>query len=144
MESAKTSLPEVGRPFNPYKLFTGAFIPEAVCKYRGLSPGAKLVYGRLCRYAGKDGRVFPAVPTLSEEIGVTANQGRLYLKELERARFLAVDRKNKHYRKNGSGGTNTYFFRWHQAFNGEHGTPRRPPPRGLLRPMSHAFWRRRR
>ena len=35
----------VGQLFNPYKLFTGIFIPEALAKYRGVSCGAKLVYG---------------------------------------------------------------------------------------------------
>ena len=30
----------VGQPFNPYKRFTGIFIPEPICKYKGLSPAA--------------------------------------------------------------------------------------------------------
>ena len=34
----------IGQRFNPYKRFPGALIPEPVCKYRGLSPGAKLIY----------------------------------------------------------------------------------------------------
>ena len=42
----------VGQAFNPYKFFTGIFIPEQICRYKGLSTGAKLIYGRLCRYAG--------------------------------------------------------------------------------------------
>ena len=32
----------VGQPFNPYKLFTGIFVPEALVRFRGLSSGAKL------------------------------------------------------------------------------------------------------
>jgi hypothetical protein len=36
---------KIGERFNPYKRFPGIHIPEPVCKYRGLSPGAKLVYG---------------------------------------------------------------------------------------------------
>ena len=47
-----------GEPFNPVGLFHGIFIPEAICKYRGLPLGAKMVYGRLCRYAGRDAAVY--------------------------------------------------------------------------------------
>jgi hypothetical protein len=50
----------VGERFNPYQRFPGIFIPEPICMFRGLSPGAKLVYGRLCRYAGENGEVYPA------------------------------------------------------------------------------------
>jgi hypothetical protein len=34
----------IGERFNPYRIFNGIFIPEAICKYRGVSPGSKLVY----------------------------------------------------------------------------------------------------
>ncbi|MGA2592350.1 MAG: helix-turn-helix domain-containing protein [Bryobacteraceae bacterium] len=70
MESPNLTSFQLGEPFNPYGLFHGVFIPEAVCKYHGLSPGAKLIYGRLCRYAGKDGYVYPAVGTLADETGM--------------------------------------------------------------------------
>ena len=46
---------QIGQPFNPFKLFTGIFIPEALVRAKGVSPGAKLTYGRLSRYAGQDG-----------------------------------------------------------------------------------------
>src|ERR1022692_92146 len=54
---------EVGQPFNPFGLFTGIFIPDALVRSTIISPGAKLVYGRLARYAGQDGRCYPAVET---------------------------------------------------------------------------------
>ena len=95
----------VGERFNPHKRFRGIFVLEAICKYRGLSAGAKLVYGRLCRYAGEDGKVFPATETLAEEVGISERQAREYIQELERGKFIEVDRENKHYRKDGSGGT---------------------------------------
>lgn len=119
---------KISERFNPHKRFRGIFVPEAVCKYRGLSPGAKLVYGRLCRYAGKEGKVYPATKTLAEEVGLSERQAREYVQELERGRFIEVDRENKHYRKNGSGGTNTYFFLWHAAFEGDRGAPHKTPP----------------
>ena len=118
----------VGQPFNPYKLYCGSFIPEPISKYRGLSPGAKVIYGRLCRYAGEDGSAFPAVPTLADETGIGETQARGYVKELEQQRFINVDRENRHYRKNGSGGSNGYTFLWHAAYLGDLGSFRKAPP----------------
>ena len=106
----------------------GIFVPEAICKYRGLSAGAQLVYGRLCRYAGEDGKVYRATETLAEEVGISERQARAYIQELERGKFIEVDRENRHYRKDGSGGTNKYFFVWHSAFEGDRGAPRNTPP----------------
>src|ERR1035438_1985453 len=66
-----TTQPLVGQPFNPYKRFAGAFVPEPVCMYRGISPGAKLIYGRLCRYVGKNG------VALDRKSAVSGKRGRL-------------------------------------------------------------------
>jgi hypothetical protein len=118
----------VGHRFNPYRRFPGILIPEPLCQYRGISPGAKLVYGRLCRYAGEKGTVFPSAARLAEEVGMSARQAREYVQELERGKFIEVDRENKHYRKDGGGGTNTYYFLWHKAFEGDRGVPRNSPP----------------
>ena len=118
----------IGQPFNPYKLFNGSFIPEQVCRFRGLSPGAKLIYGRLYRYAGEDGLAYPGTQTLGNETGLGETQARKYVGELERKRFIKVDRENRHYRKDGSGGSNGYVFLWHEAFAGEIGEPRKAPP----------------
>lgn len=117
-----------GEPFNPFGLFNGIFVPEAICKYRGLSLGAKMVYGRLCRYAGRDGHVYPSMPTLASELGIGKTQARTYVHELEREAFIAVDRKHRHYGPSGTGGSNVYVFLWHLAFEGEQGVCRKPAP----------------
>jgi hypothetical protein len=62
---------EVGQPFNPFGLFTGIFVPDALVRSTAISAGAKLTYGRLARYAGQDGNCYPAVPTLASEIGMS-------------------------------------------------------------------------
>jgi hypothetical protein len=126
--SSERAVPTFGQPFNPYKRFPGAQVPEGICRYKGLSPGAKLVYGRLCRYAGEDGAAYPSMSTLAEEVGMGETQAREYVKELEVARFLCVDRENRHYRKDGSGGSNNYVFLWHAAFSGDTGQFRKAPP----------------
>jgi hypothetical protein len=118
----------IGEKFNPYKSFAGIFVPEHICKYRGLSLGAKMIYGRLCRYAGEDGAAYPSVPTVAKELGIGETQARAYLRELEGKRFIEVDRKHRHYSANGIGGSSSYSFLWHAAFNGDLGEKRKAPP----------------
>jgi len=115
---------EIGQTFNPYKLFTGAFIPDPVCKYRGISPGAKVIYGRLCRYAGKNGEAFPAVESLAFEVGISETQARTYLKELKAAEFIKSVVRTDH---EGRQTSNSYQFLWHEAFTGAAGTIRWKP-----------------
>lgn len=67
-------MPKIGQRFNPHRLFTGIFIPDAVYRIKGLSPIAKLLYGRLCKYAGESGEAYPAGTTLAEEIGISERQ----------------------------------------------------------------------
>lgn len=71
------------RYVNPYRLFTGIFIPEALVTVREISPGSKFCYGRLCRYAGQNGQCFPFQSTLAEELGVSDRTIRTYITELE-------------------------------------------------------------
>jgi hypothetical protein len=111
----------IGQPFNPYKLFTGIFIPEALVRYAGLSSTAKLAYGRLARYAGEDGRCFPAVGTLAVEIAVKKRRAQTCLEELEHGGLIR--------REFQSGKASHYVFLWHSIFSGEppmHNTA--PPP----------------
>ena len=87
-----------------------------------------MVYGRFCRYAGRDGTVYPSIPTLAAELGIGKTQARTYVQELEHKHFIAVDRENRHFFPNGSGGSNKYVFLWHVAFDGEEGKSRKTPP----------------
>ena len=79
---------QVGQAFNPFGLFTGIFIPDALVRSMTISAGAKLTYGRLARYAGQDGNCYPAVPTLAAEIGMSTRQTHNYLAELERHKLI--------------------------------------------------------
>ena len=79
---------EVGQPFNPFGLFTGIFVPDALVRSTAISAGAKLAYGRLARYAGQDGKCYPAVHTLASEIGVSERQTQNYLTELEAQKLI--------------------------------------------------------
>lgn len=106
---------QIGQPFNPFRLFTGIFIPEGLVRAKGLSPGAKLTYGRLVRYAGQDGECYPSVPTLAAEIGVSVRQTQYYVSELERVKLI-----RRMTRLSDCGQTsNAYQFLWHSLL----GTP---------------------
>jgi hypothetical protein len=103
----------IGQPFNPYKLFRGIFVPEALVKCTELSPGAKLCYGRLLRYAGKDGRCFPSTKKLAAELGTTRDQARRYLHELRDFRLIRMEPRWTEY---GDRDTNLVHFLWHEVF----------------------------
>jgi len=103
---------QVGQPFNPFGLFTGIFIPDALVRSPTLSPGAKLVYGRLARYAGQDGKCYPAVDTLAAEIGLGGRQVQRYVAELERAHLI---RRVIRYAGRAQA-SNGFEFLWHEMF----------------------------
>ena len=54
-ERQKPTMLRVRQPFNPFRLFTDIFIPEALVRCNLVSPGAKMAYARLARYASQDG-----------------------------------------------------------------------------------------
>lgn len=102
-------MPRIGDVFNPYKLFTGIWIPNGVLKCPELSAGAKLCLGRLYQYAGKAGIADPHQEELADELGVSLRQAQSYLSELVKKEFLVATRR-------GLGDTNTYEFLWHPCY----------------------------
>ena len=112
MEDAGVTNMQIGQPFNPLRLFHGVFIPEGLVRAKGISPGAKLAYGRLARYAGQNGNCYPSVDSLAAEIDVGERQAQKCLANLERAKLIRRVR-----RFSGSGQTsNSFEFLWHGVF----------------------------
>jgi hypothetical protein len=103
------SKPAPGATFNPFGWFRGIWVPEPVLRYAGLSPGAKLCYGRLLRFAGKRGYCWPSTETLASELGVSLSQAKRYLAELKGDRFITVEHRRGLL-------TNIYRFLWHRSF----------------------------
>ncbi len=101
-----------GDEFNPFGLFYGVFIPEAMVRFSGITDSAKITYGRLYRYAGQKGACFPAVSTLAAEIGSSERQTQRYISELETAGFI----RRKARFVEGLQKTNLYVFVWHKIF----------------------------
>ena len=101
-----------GEAFNPYRMFTGLFIPEALVQSDRISAGAKLVWGRLARYAGENGHCHPSVKTLGNEVGIGERQAQKYISELEKA--LLIRRVERYI--NRAQISNGFEFLWHEIF----------------------------
>lgn len=109
-ETGVAAVRQLGQPFNPFHLFHGVFVPDALVRYRGLNPTSKFLWARLARYAGRDGRAYPSVPTLAMELGLSDRQVQRGLALLERERFIRRDLQKT---KKGDFTSNNYVFLWH-------------------------------
>lgn len=93
---------------NPFRRFIGSFIPEWLEEMTEISDGAKIVYARLARYAGKDGSAFPKQQTLANATGKPLRTLKRCLKEL-------CDNGLLESKQRGLGMPNVYFFLEHPA-----------------------------
>jgi hypothetical protein len=135
-ESVAAVTPKIGKRFNPYDRFRhGIFIPESLCQYRGISHGAKVLWGRMKRYCGQNGEAYPSLAALAKEVAVSKDQARRYIRELQKRKFIEVDLDNKHYYHNGAGGTPHYYFLWHTCFEDAKDPPIADTPGVPLRTM---------
>ncbi len=103
-----------GEAFNPFRMFTGVFVSEALLGMKGLSAAAKLLYGQLCRYAGEDGNAYPSYSTLGKDLGLSKRQVMRVASELKDAELITT-------RKRRIAGTNqqtsnVFEFIWHGEF----------------------------
>lgn len=102
-------MPKVGDRFNPHRVFSGVYIPDAIYSYKNLSSTAKLLYGRLCKYKGDRGEAYPAGTTLAEELGISERQVFDHLARLVEEGF--IDREPR------LGTSTVYHFLWHECFD---------------------------
>lgn len=104
---------QIGQVFNPFGLFTGCFIPDCIFYDHRLSPSAKLLYGRLLRYAGKHGIAWPKQSTLADEMGLSNNQIIILLKELENNKYIIIEKPSGIDRLQHK--PNKYHFIWNES-----------------------------
>lgn len=107
-------MPDTNQPFNPYKLFIGSFIPNALLRFTGLSSTAKLVWARLAQYAGENGVAFPKISSLAEEIGLSESQAQRLLNELVKKDFIRRIKPTGSQRLQHL--PDSYVFLFHQCF----------------------------
>src|SRR4051794_32210251 len=68
-------------------------VPNHVLVSDRLSPGAKLTYAMLLKYAWRNDSCFPGQERLAKDMGVTDRSVRTYLQELEREQFIAIKQR---------------------------------------------------
>ena len=85
--------------------------PEWLLKRKDVSIGAKMIYGRLARYAGKDSYCYPKKKTLADEVGLSVRQLHRYINELVDLKLIHVERK-------GLNRPNKYTFLEHEWMQG--------------------------
>jgi len=76
-------------------------VPNCVLETDKISPGAKLTYAMLLKYAWQNDYCFPGQERLARDMGVTRQSANTYIKELQTKDFLVVQRR-------GQGKTNIY------------------------------------
>lgn len=77
-------------------------IPNAILRFPGISPGAKLLYVLLLSYAWNKGSCFPGQDRVADDLGVSDRSVRNYITELESAGLLRIKQR-------GLGQTNIYY-----------------------------------
>lgn len=108
---------------NPYRIFQGAFIPNAVLSLptRRLSSDAKVCYARLLRFAGKKGVAYPYKRTLAAEIGVSFRGVGRALRELCDLKLISI-------KKRGPGRPALTFFHFPPEIFGPVDNSKNMPP----------------
>src|ERR1700722_4625427 len=99
----------LGKPFSPFRAFTGVFIPDGLVSFHGISAAEKICLARLYRYCGKKDHCWPRQDELAEELNVEVRTIHTYLSHLEQAGFLTVEQR-------GMGQSNMYRMIAHSVF----------------------------
>ena len=76
-------------------------VPNHVLVSDQLSPGGKLAYAMLLKYAWQNEYCFPGQERLATDMGVTRQSANTYIQELQREKFIGIKRR-------GQGKTNLY------------------------------------
>ena len=78
-------------------------VPNFVLESDHISPGAKLVYAMLLKYAWQNGFCFPGQEALARDMGCSRRSVIRFMKELTRKEFMEITRR-------GQGKTNLYIL----------------------------------
>ena len=79
-------------------------VPNLVLESKKISPGAKLTYAMLLKYAWQNDYCFPGQERLAEDMGVGKRSVVTYIRELEDQKFIGVKRQ-------GQGKSNIYTLK---------------------------------
>ena len=102
MESREGKLTSIGQVIERNIVLRGADIltikgftqvPNHVLVSSKISPGAKLCYAMLLKYAWQNDFCFPGQERLARDMGVTDRSVRTYLQELQTEKFVVVKQR---------------------------------------------------
>ena len=116
---------------NPFMLWQGAFIPNWLMQRPELPASAKIVYGRLCQFAGRDGVAYPSSQTLANETGISRRQVVTLLNKLEN---LGLIRRVKRAQSDGSQTSTLYEFLRHDWISTPRENTSQPPVNSTSQP----------
>ncbi len=68
-------------------------VPNAILTHAKISPGAKLTYAMLLKYAWEKNSSFPGQAQLAEDLGATDRSIRTYLSDLEANGLVEIHRR---------------------------------------------------
>ena len=68
-------------------------VPNHLLISNKISPGGKLTYAMLLKYAWQNDYCFPGQERLAKDMGVTDRSVRTYLQELEAQKFIAIKQR---------------------------------------------------
>jgi hypothetical protein len=100
---------KLGEPYSPREIWPNRELPDWLMRRRYLSPGAKLCFAYLARFAGQDG---PGLEEVGKALGVTGRQAAEYVKDLKTAGLLETERR-------GPGRGSRYVFLWPPDVQGQ-------------------------
>lgn len=70
-------------------------VPNAVLESDRISPGAKLAYAMLLKYAWQNDFCFPGQDRLAKDMGVSLRSTSSYIQELEKKELISVRRRGQ-------------------------------------------------
>jgi len=70
-------------------------VPNAALESEAISPGAKLAYAMLLKYAWQNDFCFPGQDRLAKDMGVSLRSTNSYIQELERQSFITIKRRGQ-------------------------------------------------
>src|SRR5712692_4355275 len=91
-------------------------VPNHVLVSDKVSPGAKLAYAMLLKYAWQDDFCYPGQERLAKDMGVTDRSVRTYLQELEAQKFINI-------KQQGQGKSNFYVIKTRPSGTGRKNLP---------------------
>ncbi len=96
-----------GKRINLYGKGTGSFIPDWLDEWKGITSGAKRVYGKLVQCAGRNGKAFPRQTWLAKKLGLSRQAVNTHIAELKENGLIETESR-------GYGRSLSYYFLWHE------------------------------